>query len=96
MGSELLKCCSSAKTSLLVRLEIYLALSLGRANGLTQLALDVWSAGTIMLCILSCKFPIFTASDDVEALMELAAVFGRTTMEKCAKLHGADLFSPSY
>lgn len=39
------------------------------------------------MCILACKFPIFTASDDVEALMELAAVYGRRTMEKCGKLH---------
>jgi cell division control protein 7 len=30
---------------------------------------------------------VFTASDDVEALMELAAVFGRRTMERCARLH---------
>lgn len=50
-------------------------------------ALDVWSAGTILMCILACKFPIFTAGDDVEALMELAAVYGRKTMEKCGKLH---------
>lgn len=52
-------------------------------------ALDIWSAGTILLCVLGCKFPIFTASDDVEALMELAAVYGRRTMEKCGKLHSA-------
>ncbi|KAF9516771.1 hypothetical protein BS47DRAFT_1371577 [Hydnum rufescens UP504] len=50
-------------------------------------ALDIWSAGTILLTILACKFPVFTASDDVEALMELAAVFGRRTMERCARLH---------
>jgi cell division control protein 7 len=41
------------------------------------------------MCILACKFPIFTAGDDVEALMELAAVYGRKTMEKCGKLHSA-------
>jgi hypothetical protein len=32
------------------------------------------------------KFPVFTASDDAEALMELAAVFRRQTMERCAWL----------
>ncbi|KAF8329818.1 kinase-like domain-containing protein [Cantharellus anzutake] len=50
-------------------------------------ALDIWSAGTILLSILACKFPVFQASDDIEALMELAAIFGRKTMEKCARLH---------
>ncbi|KAF8312673.1 kinase-like protein [Clavulina sp. PMI_390] len=50
-------------------------------------ALDIWSAGTILMSILACKFPIFSANDDVEALMELAAVFGRRSMERCAKLH---------
>ena len=40
-----------------------------------------------MLSVLACKFPIFTAGDDVEAMMELAAIFGRKTVEKCAKMH---------
>lgn len=50
-------------------------------------ALDIWSAGTILLSVLGCRFPIFSASDDVEALMEIAAVLGKRSMERCARLH---------
>ncbi|KAG8906788.1 hypothetical protein FRC01_007895, partial [Tulasnella sp. 417] len=50
-------------------------------------ALDIWSVGTIMLSFLSGKFPIFNANDDVEALMEIAAILGKRKMEKCAQLH---------
>lgn len=88
-GFVLLKCFSSALIRLSVRDECHGHVSatndLGRP--IDELALDVWSAGTILMCILACKFPIFTASDDIEALMELAAVYGRRTMEKCGKLH---------
>lgn len=50
-------------------------------------AVDVWSAGTVMLFFLSGKFPIFAASSDMEALMEQAAVLGRDVMENTAALH---------
>jgi cell division control protein 7 len=36
---------------------------------------------------LSGKFPLFASSDDVEALMEIAAIIGRKAMEKSATLH---------
>lgn len=47
----------------------------------------MWSAGIILLSILTLKFPVFTSSDDIEALLEIAAIFGRTQMERCAMLH---------
>lgn len=50
-------------------------------------AIDIWSAGIILLSLLTHKFPVFNSSDDVEALMEVAAIFGRTAMERCAMLH---------
>lgn len=50
-------------------------------------AIDVWSAGVILLSILAHKFPVFNSSDDVEALMEIAALFGRGAMQRCAMLH---------
>ncbi|KAG9002360.1 hypothetical protein FRB94_003976 [Tulasnella sp. JGI-2019a] len=50
-------------------------------------ALDIWSVGTILLSFLTCKFPIFNANDDIEALMEIAAILGRKRIEKCAQLH---------
>lgn len=80
------KFCSSARTNLSVS-PSHLSITFVAFVQASTSALDVWSAGTILMCILACKFPIFTAGDDVEALMELAAVYGRKTMEKCGKLH---------
>ena len=50
-------------------------------------AIDVWSAGVMLLSMLTLKFPLFNSTDDLEALMEIAAIFGRGAMEKCAMLH---------
>ncbi|KAJ2915176.1 hypothetical protein MD484_g5224, partial [Candolleomyces efflorescens] len=50
-------------------------------------AVDVWSAGIILLFFLTHKFPVFQANDDIEALMEIAAIFGKLKMEKVATLH---------
>lgn len=52
-----------------------------------MIAIDVWSAGMILAFFLSGKFPLFNANDDVEALMEIACIVGRKTMEKVATLH---------
>jgi cell division control protein 7 len=41
----------------------------------------------MLLSLLSHKFPLFNSADDIEAFMEIAAVFGRNAMEKCAMLH---------
>ena len=43
--------------------------------------MDVWAAGIILLFFLTGKFPLFQSSDDVEALMEIAAIIGRKKME---------------
>ncbi|KAH7098774.1 kinase-like protein [Auriculariales sp. MPI-PUGE-AT-0066] len=50
-------------------------------------AIDVWAAGTILLFFLTKRFPIYTAGDDVEALMELATIIGHKRLEKAALLH---------
>ncbi|KAG7447698.1 kinase-like protein [Guyanagaster necrorhizus] len=50
-------------------------------------AIDVWSAGSILLFVLTKKFPLFQSNDDVEALMEIAAIIGSKHMEKVATLH---------
>ena len=47
----------------------------------------MWSAGIIFLFFLTKKFPIFQSNDDVEALMEIAAVIGKRKMERTATLH---------
>ena len=41
--------------------------------------------------MLTLKFPLFNSTDDLEALMEIAAIFGRASMEKCAMLHSEPL-----
>jgi cell division control protein 7 len=41
----------------------------------------------MLLSILTQKFPIFNSNDDIEALMEIAAIFGRSAIERCAMLH---------
>ncbi|GMK54719.1 hypothetical protein CspeluHIS016_0113050 [Cutaneotrichosporon spelunceum] len=56
-------------------------------------AIDVWSAGVILLSILAHKFPVFNSSDDVEALMEISALFGRSTMQRCSMLHNRTFIS---
>ncbi|KAI5987777.1 kinase-like protein [Pisolithus marmoratus] len=50
-------------------------------------AVDVWSAGMILLFFLTGKFPLFQSSDDIEALMEVATIVGRQKMERTALLH---------
>ncbi|EPQ28393.1 uncharacterized protein PFL1_04220 [Pseudozyma flocculosa PF-1] len=50
-------------------------------------ALDIWSAGIILVAFLSKRFPVFNANDDTEALLELATIFGKKRMEQCALLH---------
>lgn len=50
-------------------------------------ALDVWAAGTILLFFLTQRFPLYTAGDDVEALMEIATIVGGKNMERVALLH---------
>ena len=51
--------------------------------------IDIWSAGVILLTILARRFPFFNSADDVEALIELATIFGRRKMRAAALLHGA-------
>ncbi|APA14036.1 hypothetical protein sscle_12g088060 [Sclerotinia sclerotiorum 1980 UF-70] len=50
--------------------------------------IDIWSAGVILLTILSKRFPFFNSADDVEAMIEIATIFGAKRMKSCAHLHG--------
>ncbi|KAE9407173.1 kinase-like protein [Gymnopus androsaceus JB14] len=50
-------------------------------------AVDVWSAGMILLFFLTRKFPLFQSNDDVEALMEIATIIGKKSIEEAACLH---------
>jgi cell division control protein 7 len=50
--------------------------------------IDIWSAGVILLTILSKRFPFFNSADDVEAMIEIATIFGARKMKACANMHG--------
>ena len=52
--------------------------------------IDIWSVGVILLTILAQRFPFFNSADDVEAMIEIATIFGKKRMTSCATLHGAD------
>lgn len=52
--------------------------------------IDIWSAGVILLTILTRRFPFFNSADDVEAMIEIATIFGIRRMRVAAQLHGCD------
>ncbi|KAH8885565.1 serine/threonine protein kinase Hsk1 [Thozetella sp. PMI_491] len=51
--------------------------------------IDVWSVGVILLTILSRRFPFFNSADDVEAMIEIATIFGTRRMRLAGQLHGS-------
>lgn len=53
--------------------------------------IDIWSAGVILLTMLSRRFPFFNSTDDIEATIEIATIFGKRRMREAAALHGAVL-----
>lgn len=46
--------------------------------------IDVWSAGVILLCMLTRRYPFFKAGDDVVSLCEVASVVGSHRLELAA------------
>lgn len=50
--------------------------------------IDIWSAGVILLTIMSRRFPFFNSADDVEAMIEIATIFGQKRMRAASQLHG--------
>lgn len=42
----------------------------------------------ILLTILCQRFPFFNSADDVDALIEIASIFGQRRLKACAQLHG--------
>ncbi|KAF2268507.1 kinase-like protein [Lojkania enalia] len=51
-------------------------------------SIDMWSAGVILLTILSRRFPFFHSADDIDALLEITTIFGRKKMKEISLLHG--------
>lgn len=58
-----------------------------KLTALNSVAIDIWSVGIILLCFLTRRFPFFNSNDDTEALAEIATIFGKRRMERCAALH---------
>ncbi|KAI5363901.1 Putative serine/threonine-protein kinase, active [Septoria linicola] len=50
--------------------------------------IDVWSVGIILLTFLTKRFPFFHSADDIDAFIELCAIFGKKKMKDAALLHG--------
>lgn len=52
--------------------------------------IDIWSAGVMLLTLLTRRFPFFNSTDDIEAIMEITTIFGVSSMKECAALHGLE------
>ena len=50
--------------------------------------IDMWSAGVVLLTLLTRRFPFFHSADDIDALLEITTIFGRKKMRETAILHG--------
>jgi cell division control protein 7 len=51
--------------------------------------IDIWSAGVILLTLLARRFPFFNSADDVDAMIEIASIFGKRRMKAVAAMHGS-------
>ncbi|OJJ84103.1 serine/threonine protein kinase CDC7 [Aspergillus glaucus CBS 516.65] len=50
--------------------------------------IDMWSTGVILLTLLGRRFPFFNSADDIDAMIEMASIFGTRRMKAAAALHG--------
>ncbi|XXH01037.1 hypothetical protein Hte_007388 [Hypoxylon texense] len=50
--------------------------------------IDIWSAGVILLTILCKRFPFFNSADDIEAMIEIATIYGSKRMKQAGQIHG--------
>lgn len=51
-------------------------------------AIDMWSVGVILLCIMTAQYPFFLSMEDIDNLVEMALIFGHAEMRRTAKLYG--------
>jgi cell division control protein 7 len=55
-------------------------------------ALDIWSAGVILLTMMTRRYPFFQSADDCDAIVEIACLFGNENMARCAETLGRRWF----
>jgi len=53
-----------------------------------QQGLDIWACGVILLSFLLRQFPLFASNDDVDALNEIAIIFGKLDINLMAHKYG--------
>ena len=65
-------------------------LMIGSHEGLCILlaAVDMWSAGVILLTLLSGRYPFFKAEDDMTALAQIISIVGSEEAKKAARSYG--------
>jgi cell division control protein 7 len=52
-----------------------------------KIAIDIWAAGVILLCLLTNTYPFFVHNDEADALVELGQVYGLDRMQECARVN---------
>lgn len=51
-------------------------------------AIDMWSVGVIMLCLMTTQYPFFFSAEDIDGLVEHGIIFGNAVMRRVAKYYG--------
>jgi len=57
-------------------------------------AVDIWSAGVIFLCILSTRYPFFQSPNDLTSLVEISSIFGTKEIKELASQLNRKVFFP--
>ncbi len=58
-------------------------------------AIDIWSAGVIFLCVLSTRYPFFNSPEDLVALAEIGALCGTKEVKEAALKLGRKVEFPT-